>query len=110
MTEAKWLACTGPTPMVEFLWGKAGDRKLPLLAAVLVLVLVTPLPAGVKPSDDYKLLLDGEELKDLRKQPAKGTAVGMTAQEIIGEDIDGKKFKLSNYRGRVVLLTFWGHW
>jgi hypothetical protein len=39
-----------------------------------------------------------------------GSAVGMKAPEIEGEDIDGKKFKLSDYRGKVVLLDFWGNW
>lgn len=36
--------------------------------------------------------------------------VGRPAMEIEGEDIDGKKFKLSDYRGKVVVLDFWGHW
>jgi cytochrome oxidase Cu insertion factor (SCO1/SenC/PrrC family) len=36
--------------------------------------------------------------------------VGKLAPEIEGEDIDGQKFKLSEYRGKVVLLDFWGHW
>ncbi len=39
-----------------------------------------------------------------------GTEEGMTAKEIEGEDIDGQRFKLSEYRGKVVLLDFWGHW
>lgn len=30
MTEREWLACAGPDPMLEFLWRKAGDRKLRL--------------------------------------------------------------------------------
>jgi hypothetical protein len=36
--------------------------------------------------------------------------VGQPAPEIEAEDLDGKKFKLSDYRGKVVLLDFWGHW
>jgi len=37
-------------------------------------------------------------------------SVGETAPDIAGEDVDGVKFKLSDYRGKVVLLDFWGHW
>jgi len=37
-------------------------------------------------------------------------AVGKTAPEIESEDLDGKKFKLSDYRGKVVVLVFWGNW
>jgi hypothetical protein len=34
-------------------------------------------------------------------------AIGRVAPDIEGEDQDGKKFKLSDYRGKVVLLDFW---
>jgi len=37
-------------------------------------------------------------------------SVGRVAPEIESEDISGKKFKLSDYRGKVVVLSFWGHW
>jgi hypothetical protein len=37
-------------------------------------------------------------------------AIGKLAPEIEGEDLDGKKFKLSDYRGKVVVLDFWGDW
>jgi hypothetical protein len=39
-----------------------------------------------------------------------GIELGNIAQEIEGEDIDGVRFKLSDYRGKVVVLDFWGHW
>jgi hypothetical protein len=42
--------------------------------------------------------------------PDGGFQVGETAPEIAGEDIDGIPFKLSDYRGKVVVLDFWGHW
>ena len=37
-------------------------------------------------------------------------SLGKKAMEIAGEDIDGKKFKLSDYRGKVVVIDFWGDW
>ena len=37
-------------------------------------------------------------------------AIGKVAPEIEGEDVDGKTFKLSEYRGKVVVLDFWGDW
>jgi RNA polymerase sigma factor (sigma-70 family) len=37
-------------------------------------------------------------------------ALGGTAPDIDGSDLDGKKFKLSDYRGKVVVLVFGGHW
>jgi len=36
--------------------------------------------------------------------------VGCEAPEIEGVDHDGEKFRLSEYRGKVVLLPFWGYW
>jgi hypothetical protein len=37
-------------------------------------------------------------------------SIGKGAPEIKGEDLDGKRFKLSDYKGKVVLLDFWGNW
>jgi len=42
--------------------------------------------------------------------PQIGIQVGNKALEIEGEDIQGNKFKLSDYRGKVVMLDFWGNW
>ncbi|MHB1425168.1 MAG: TlpA family protein disulfide reductase [Gemmataceae bacterium] len=51
----------------------------------------------------------GGNLGDMAKRKLS-TLVGKPAPEIEAEDIDGKKFKLSDYRGKVVLLDFWGNW
>ncbi|MSR33038.1 MAG: redoxin domain-containing protein [Gemmataceae bacterium] len=40
----------------------------------------------------------------------KFLAIGKTAPEITAEDIDGVTFKLSDYRGKVLVLDFWGDW
>ncbi|MCA9319433.1 MAG: redoxin domain-containing protein [Planctomycetes bacterium] len=37
-------------------------------------------------------------------------AVGAEAPDIEGVDLDGVAFKLSDYKGKVVLLDFWGDW
>ena len=46
-----------------------------------------------------------QELYELRH-----LRVGKVAPEIEGEDLDGVKFKLSDYRGKVVVVNFWGNW
>jgi hypothetical protein len=46
--------------------------------------------------------------KALKEMKIRG--LGRPAPEISGEDIDGKPFKLSDYKGKVVLLDFWGNW
>jgi len=37
-------------------------------------------------------------------------SIGCVAPEIEGKDQDGKVFKLSDYRGKVTLVDFWGIW
>ena len=40
----------------------------------------------------------------------KNLSVGKVAPDIVGEDLDGTPMKLSDYRGKVVVLDFWGDW
>lgn len=35
---------------------------------------------------------------------------GAPAPEIAGVDLDGRALKLSDFRGKVTVLTFWGYW
>ena len=36
--------------------------------------------------------------------------IGVPAADVAGRDLDGIEFSLSDYRGKVVLLDFWGYW
>ena len=45
------------------------------------------------------------QLNELRSR-----ALGMPAPEIVGVDINDEPMKLSEYRGRVVLVSFWATW
>ena len=45
-----------------------------------------------------------------KKHSHEDLAIGKLATEISGVDVDGRKFKLSDYRGKVVVLDFWGDW
>lgn len=87
---------------------------------------------GLKPDQAQKLSKEAEDLFETvvqkyahimgsRKEPLGATAkrqlfelrnlsLGKVAPDIEGDDLDGKKFKLSDYRGKVVVLDFWGHW
>jgi thiol-disulfide isomerase/thioredoxin len=37
-------------------------------------------------------------------------AIGKVAPEIVGKDADGKDLKLGDFKGKVVVLDFWGNW
>jgi hypothetical protein len=43
------------------------------------------------------------------KPQASLVAIGKPAPEIEGKDVDATPFKLSDYRGKVVMLDFWGN-
>lgn len=68
----------------------------------------------------YKKLNTNPKVAELNPKLAKqigsvifeleNLAIGCKAPEIEGDDHTGTKFKLSDYKGKVVLLDFWGNW
>lgn len=52
------------------------------------------------------------EIADATLHPYDGLELdlGKTVPEIIGRDHTGKAMKLSDFRGKVVVLNFWGDW
>jgi hypothetical protein len=60
--------------------------------------------------DLYKDNADQKKAAEQELKALRTIRVGKEAPEIKGPDLDGKDFKLSDYRGKVVLLDFWGNW
>jgi hypothetical protein len=63
--------------------------------------------------DEFAKKADKEQLvtrarKELDDIKLRG--IGKSVPEIAGDDLDGKPLKLSDYKGKVVLLDFWGFW
>ncbi|MHB8524447.1 MAG: PDZ domain-containing protein [Limisphaerales bacterium] len=74
-------------------------------------VRLTIIPAGADVSQARVISLVRGELEFTRaKRAAERTKIGGPAPEITGVDMGGKQFKLSDYRGQVVLIDFWGDW
>src|SRR5688572_26743878 len=58
MTEQEWLAATDPTPILEFLRGKASDRKLRLFACAVCrrlasLIVLEEYVSGIEAAESY---------------------------------------------------------
>ncbi len=66
---------------------------------------------GEKP-DDEATVTDEEDVvrPEREKFDSAGTVVGDPIKEIVGEDVDGVPFSLSEYRGKVTMIDFWGDW
>ena len=63
--------------------------------------------------EDAEALAAGTALGDRIAAPRfekEKLQIGMAAPDILGTDTDGVDFKLSDYRGKVVVLDFWGFW
>ena len=51
-----------------------------------------------------------DALKALAESMTPQLSPGSVAPEIIGKDLEGNRLKLSDYRGKVVMLQFWAGW
>lgn len=71
------------------------------------------LAKGAELAQQAEKLAGNHWLADKIRGPkfkAEKLQIGLVAPNIVGEDIDGVKFQLEDYRGKVVVLDFWGFW
>lgn len=69
------------------------------------------LTEGLEAFSEIKL--DGKTVAEVAEPilfVLQNLAIGKTAPDIEGSDFDEVAFKLSDYRGKVVVLDFWGDW
>ncbi len=90
---------TFPTRPIGFVLGSVGLMASVALAAA---------PSG----RTNRQTGPGDVVKEPTTMPAKKTAPDAPASplDFTVQTIDGKEQKLSDYRGKVVVLDFWGDW
>ncbi len=96
------LASTDPTDASDYLKGKTDEE----LTAEIDSLLKTCLDvyAETKYGRNKIGYLVETKLAQMSLQ------VGRVAPDIVGVDLDDVEFKLSDYRGKVVMIDFWGDW
>ncbi len=81
-------------------------RSKPTLIGLII--LVTVLISGCSLYSDTQT---GNPPNPVPENQAGGpTGKGQSAPEIVLENLDGKSVRLSDYRGKVVILNFWASW
>ena len=81
-------------------------------AAELLQAEIESLSQSIKAEySEFKDLADvtfGERLEGI--EFGKLLAIGKSVPDIVGSDLEGVDFKLSDYQGKVVMISFWGQW
>ena len=83
------------------------EHQLLVFWVALLLILVAARLLGVLMQRIGQPAVIGELAAGLLLGPS---VLGKVAPDIVGEDIDGTPMKLSDYRGKVVVIDFWGDW
>lgn len=73
---------------------------------ILMLAMLLAVGCGPEAATD----VDSESATTATESPVAGLDIGNLAPEIEGVDLTDETMKLSDYRGKVVLLDFWGDW
>ncbi len=66
---------------------------------------------GIRPWHIVVVLLLLFAAREIYGPPrAVKVALKGTTPEIVGRDLNDRDMKLGDFRGKVVMLDFWGHW
>lgn len=122
LPDVSWKLGEAPTEQrLRTLIEKSPHANVRLAAkAGLASVLERGEPVSEKRAAEAKELLlavakEGEgtpyaERAKARLFEMENLRIGCVAPEIVAKDQDGAEFKLTSYRGTVVVLDFWGFW
>ena len=109
-TNVKSVKAATSFSLLELLLTKAETAKGE--AEELLLAEIESLSKSIK--TEYAKFTDlanvpfGERLEGI--EFARMLAIGKQVPDIVGSDLDGVDFKLSDYQGNVVMISFWGQW
>jgi thiol-disulfide isomerase/thioredoxin len=95
-----------------FPWGRSVPKETrdPLLAKARALFTEAASYTEAR-TPDGKGMIAAKAVNELhRLDNLPNLKVGGVAPEITGTDLDGKPLKLSDHRGKVVVVVFWGSW
>jgi uncharacterized protein (TIGR03067 family) len=66
---------------------------------------ITDFTENADGPQQFQLARAKAEIEEIRSR-----GVGKPAPELVGEDLDGRPMKLADFRGKVVLVSFWATW
>ena len=109
-SNVKSVKATTSFSLLQLLFKKAETAEGK--AAELLQAEIESLSQSIKTEyAEFTDLVDvpfGERLEGI--EFAKKLAIGNPVPDIVGSDLDGIDFKLSDYSGNVVMISFWGQW
>ncbi len=118
--QKKWFGMTEMDKLLCQLKSTSSNREAQAAALSALTKVLDGTSAGEadkKRAAEYKaeLLKDYQNTKVVDRINAKEfhdtrLVVGKPVPDFTAKDIEGAEFKLSDYKGKVVLLDFWGFW